>query len=374
VLLPFRARFYNVNYSRLIVGSNGTLGVSANGNPATNSCLPSAQFNYAILPLWDDLTTVGTGNGVFTSISGRAPLRVFNIEWRAQRISDGLSVNFEARIFESSTVIQFIYNLPSGGSSSATIGLQRDTGSQFLQIQCLISDGIGPEGGIDPNAVYEFELPPDPLEPTPTACTIEFSDVPSDHTFYAFVRCLACRNVISGYADGTFRPGNDVTRGQLTKMVANALGLNEDPGAQIFEDVPIDSTFYEFIQRLTNRAIIGGYQCGGVGEPCGSEKRPYFRPGNTATRGQTSKIISNAASFEDPVSGQTFEDVPTTHIFYLWIQRLAAYGIIGGYQCGGVGEPCGSENRPYFRPQNNVTRGQTSKIVATTFFPGCITP
>jgi hypothetical protein len=369
--MPFRAKLYNRNYSRVIVGSNGTIGVVANGNPSRPACLPDSQFNYAILPFWDDLTTGGTGNGIFTSVSGRAPNRIFNIEWRARRISDGASVNFEARLYESSTRVQFIYNLPPTGNTDATIGLQKDTGSQFLQYQC---DALTPYGGLAPNAMIDFLLPPDPFEPTPTPCVLSFSDVPPTHTFYAFVRCLACRDVISGYADGTFRPGNNVTRGQLSKMASNALGFSEDPGAQIFEDVPPGSTFYDFIGRLTNRTIMSGYPCGGPGEPCGPGNLPYFRPNANATRGQTAKIISNAASIEDPVSGQRFEDVPPSHPFYLWIERLAAYDIIGGYPCGGPGEPCNPPaNRPYFRPGNNVTRGQSSKIVANTFYPNCIT-
>jgi hypothetical protein len=45
---------------------------------------------------------------------------------------------------------------------------------------------------------------------------------------------------------------------------------------------------------------------------------------------------------------------------------------MGDYPCGGAGEPCvPSSNLPYFRPNNNATRGQTSKIVANTFFPNC---
>jgi len=32
------------------------------------------------------------------------------------------------------------------------------------------------------------------------------------------------------------------------------------------------------------------------------------------------------------------------------------------------------QNRPYFRPNNNATRGQTSKIVSNTFFPDCVMP
>ena len=37
---------------------------------------------------------------------------------------------------------------------------------------------------------------------------------------------------------------------------------------------------------------------------------PYFRPSNSATRGQISKIVSNAAGFGDPPGAQMFEDVP----------------------------------------------------------------
>ncbi|MEO6456832.1 MAG: hypothetical protein ABIO92_00950 [Chloroflexia bacterium] len=40
---------------------------------------------------------------------------------------------------------------------------------------------------------------------------------------------------------------------------------------------------------------------------------------------------------------------------------------MGGYTCCG---PCGS-GKPYFRPGNDVTRGQSSKIVSNAFFPDC---
>jgi hypothetical protein len=66
--------------------------------------------------------------------------------------------------------------------------------------------------------------------------------------------------------------------------------------------------------------------------------------------------------------------VQPDHAFYVWIQRLASRGIMGGYPCGGEGEPCDDQDRPYFRPFNNVTRGQSSKIVAGAFLPNCQTP
>ena len=206
--------------------------------------------------------------------------------------------------------------------------------------------------------------------------------------------------------------------------------------------------FYDYIRCLACRGIVGGYPCGGPGEPCPGH---YFRPGNNVTRGQVSKIVAEPPGFADPVPStqQTFEDVPPGSTFWLWIERLrraghhrrlplrragravrrarqppllppqqrrdarpalqdrhrrggldrdadrpdlrgcaarqhllplhraacASRGIISGYPCGGAGEPCvAPANRPYFRPSNNATRGQTAKIVAATFFPGCEAP
>src|SRR5205814_5903204 len=54
---------------------------------------------------------------------------------------------------------------------------------------------------------------------TPTPCTINFRDVQPGSTFYNYVRCLFCRGAIAGYPDGTFRPDNSATRGQITKIV-----------------------------------------------------------------------------------------------------------------------------------------------------------
>jgi hypothetical protein len=176
---------------------------------------------------------------------------------------------------------------------------------------------------------------------------------------------------MSGYPDGTFRPNNSVTRGQLSKIVSNAASFSESVSGQMFEDVTPGSTFYLYVERMILHDVISGYPCGGAGEPCGASNRPYFRPNASATRGQIAKIVSNAAGYNDIPAGQTFEDVAPGSTFYLWVERLATRGVMAGYQCGGAGEPCGAGNRPYFRPGNNATRGQTSKIVANTFFPIC---
>ena len=84
--------------------------------------------------------------------------------------------------------------------------------------------------------------------------------------------------------------------------------------------------------------------------------------------------VAAGTEFLDTTFGQFYTDVPKGHPFYEWIMRLTNLGIMSGYPCGGPGEPCDDQNRPYFRPFNNVTRGQASKIVANTFYPDCQTP
>lgn len=211
---------------------------------------------------------------------------------------------------------------------------------------------------------------------TATTCTLEFTDVPPGHTFYEPIMCLACRGYISGYTSGCetgdpcYRPGSNVTRGQLAKVVSNVARFSEPAGEQLFEDVVPGSTFYDFVQRLGNRGYISGYACGGPGEPCvPPDDRPYFRVGANATRGQIAKIVYRAAGYADPVpSGRSFEDVVPGSTFYDWVQRMAKRGFVSGYACGGPGEPCiEPSNRPYFRPNNPASRGQTAKMVAETF-------
>jgi hypothetical protein len=211
--------------------------------------------------------------------------------------------------------------------------------------------------------------------PEPPPCPGEtFTDVcPSDY-FYTAAKALADDGIIAGYNTSPpcnnelwipcFKPYNTTTRGQISKVVSLAANFTEPVSGQTFEDVTPGSTFYEYIERMAAREIISGYPCGGPGEPCGPGDRPYFRPGNNVTRGQLSKMTAQAFGWSDPVTGQSFEDVPPDSNFYDYVERLYNRGIINGYECGSPGEPCVLPgNLPYFRPNSNVLRGQTAKIV-----------
>lgn len=204
------------------------------------------------------------------------------------------------------------------------------------------------------------------MTPWPNLCEIWFNDVPRDHWAWNYITYMACHEIVVGYPDGTFRPNNNVSRGQAAKIISNSAGFEDDPGEQLYEDVPPDSTFFTWINRLSNRGIMEGYPCGGPGEPCGPNNLPYFRPGNNTSRGQIAKLVSNTAGFDDNPGDQLFEDVLPGSTFYPFINRLASRDVMSGYPCETApGAPCmPPSNLPYFMPGNDATRAQVAKIAA----------
>ena len=101
-------------------------------------------------------------------------------------------------------------------------------------------------------------------EVTATACPAgQFSDVPPGSTFYSWIIHLAGVGAISGYSDCTFRPSDTITRGQVAKviMLAFAIPLINPPQAT-FADVPAGSPFFTYIETAFAHGIISGYADG----------------------------------------------------------------------------------------------------------------
>jgi hypothetical protein len=209
--------------------------------------------------------------------------------------------------------------------------------------------------------------------PTPGNCNISFSDVQVGAWYYDYVMWMACTGIVNGYPDGTFRPGNLATRGQIAKIVVGAFALPINTGGPGFADVPPGSTFFEWVQTASFYGIVVGYPCGGSGEPCNPQSQPYYRPNNDVTRAQLTKIIVRAAQQWDPIGWAlvdpavpTFNDVPSGSTFYGFVETAVAHGLLDGYACGGAGEPCPGR---YFRPNGNATRAQLSKMVYEAVIP-----
>src|SRR5205085_6522564 len=100
------------------------------------------------------------------------------------------------------------------------------------------------------------------VRPSPTP-ELPFSDVQPGDYFYEAVRALYYAGAITGYSDGTFRPYNDTTRGQLCKIVVLAKGWDIDTdGGPHFTDVDPSNPFYDYVETAYNHQIISGYSDG----------------------------------------------------------------------------------------------------------------
>ena len=116
--LPFSFRLYDNTFSSVNISSNGHLDfVSASETDGVATvCLPAppvpgGSFDYTIFALWQDLLTdtepgcagfPGGTCGIFASLTGSAPNRILNIEWRAVLFDDPTQPeNFEVRLYES---------------------------------------------------------------------------------------------------------------------------------------------------------------------------------------------------------------------------------------------------------------------------------
>ena len=144
VALPFPITIYGVTYLNCNVSSNGNIQFVTSDANYNNSCLPAGSLGIAISPQWDDLMTNGAGEGIFTSISGVAPDRIFNVEWRSHYYSGGGVANFQTRLFENNSRIEFVYGPLGENGANATVGLQH-TSLPATQFSCN-TGGLTPPG------------------------------------------------------------------------------------------------------------------------------------------------------------------------------------------------------------------------------------
>jgi hypothetical protein len=195
-----------------------------------------------------------------------------------------------------------------------------------------------------------------------------FADVPTNYWAADDINRLAMLNVVNGTGqpDGSalFRPGGTALRSHLSKMVVLAAGWAlANPGSPTFTDVPTNHPFYTFIETAVQHGVVSGYTSGcSSGNPC-------FRPNNSVTRSQTAKMVVVSRGWPVVVPGSpNFADMPydaSPTSLYAYVETARSRGIISGYACGGPGEPCDGQNRAYYRPGNNVTRAQLSKMLST---------
>ena len=125
------------------------------------------------------------------------------------------------------------------------------------------------------------------------------------------------KGLIQGYEDGTFKPGNTITRAEFVTLMNNAKGFWSE-GSINFSDVKNGSWFYSAVARAVAAGYVKGYSDGS------------FKPGNTITRAEAAVMIANAARLSANEAGAyRFTDVGSIPAKQLRIENQADL-ILGG--------------------------------------------
>lgn len=111
-----------------------------------------------------------------------------------------------------------------------------------------------------------------------------FTDT-EDSQFAREIDILSTYHILKGFGDGTFRPGETITRAQFCAMAASALGLPASAGKPgRFSDVPDSAWYAGAVNAMANMGFVSG--SGGT-----------FRPGQAITYQEMTSILSRVAAW-----------------------------------------------------------------------------
>ncbi|EEL67452.1 Surface layer protein [Bacillus mycoides] len=169
--------------------------------------------------------------------------------------------------------------------------------------------------------------------------SLKFNDVPADHWSTKAIYDLANRKVVAGYGNGQFGFGDNVTRGQVARMIyayvkpADADASFKNP----FTDIK-GHMFEKEILALAKAGLVSGYGEGKYG------------PDDILTREQMAQVLTNAFKFKATTT-TSFTDVDKNSWALKAISALEENGVTAG---------TGSDK---YSPQMHVTREQYSQFL-----------
>ncbi len=89
-----------------------------------------------------------------------------------------------------------------------------------------------------------------------------YSDVTNAQRFAGPIGFMSHNNQIKGFEDGTFRPYANITRGEAATLIGRALGFSSAPAKTGFKDVHTSSFASGYIKAAVDAKIISGFSDG----------------------------------------------------------------------------------------------------------------
>lgn len=146
-----------------------------------------------------------------------------------------------------------------------------------------------------------------------------FSDVAKSHWAANYIGYMQQFGIITGYADGSFRPDASVTRAEFAAIASRFERLTE--GTKSFSDVPSSHWAAKYINFAATRGWVNGYADG------------TFKPNNSITRAEVAAVTcrllernADQSYIRSHLSElRAFTDVSESHWAY-WYTMEAANG------------------------------------------------
>lgn len=166
-----------------------------------------------------------------------------------------------------------------------------------------------------------------------------FSDVPADYWASGVIYELSGLGYISGYPDGSFKPGNRISRAEFATVLVKAFQLPAASG-EVFDDTA-NHWARDYIGAAYAAGIVSGYS------------ESSFGPDDPITREQMAVMIAKAAEIEEATETVTFTDSDEVSAW--------ARGALAAVAQGGImqGYPDGT-----FAPQSEATRAEAVAVIS----------
>lgn len=172
-----------------------------------------------------------------------------------------------------------IYGKQSSSGSTVKTGPQLNRDDHVAYIMGYPDGTVQPEGEITraEACTIFFRLLTESSRDYYFSKTNDYSDVNRGDWFNNAISTLSNAGIVTGYNDGTFRPNQPITRGEMAKIIANFANLNK--GTKSFTDLS-GHWSKTYVELAAGNGWIAGY-------PDGS-----FRPDQKITRAETVTMIN----------------------------------------------------------------------------------
>ena len=182
-----------------------------------------------------------------------------------------------------------------------------------------------------------------------------FSDVPEDHPFYAAVMDCAAKGITSGYADGTFKPTNSVTKAQFCVMLARAFYPGEVEALSTDENKAV-AWYYPNFLALKNAGVLKDVAFSDAltdksGKTVMGQAIPRYQMAQLMTNIMAAKGFSATEAQKAEAQGNIADYSALMTKSQDAVKNVFALGIITGYSDG------------TFKPLETMNRGQGCVVI-----------